>query len=357
MTASPAPAPFACTRVDTARLTTNVWTSGPEDGVPLLLVHGNLSTGGFWAYVAAELPDDVRVIAPDLRGFGRTDAEPVDATRGLGDMAEDVHALLEALGLAGRRAVSSAGWSMGAGVLQQLAVAHPDDLASITFVAPLSPYGFGGTVGEDGRLAFPDGAASGGGGANPELVRRLAEKDAGAEDPATSPRVILRTFFGAEGNAGHVDEDFLTDELLTTVTGDDFYPGDSTPSENWPTLAPGGRGILNTMAPTHFRTADDLVALDPKPPVTWVHGTADQVVSDRSMFDLATLGELGAVPGWPGADVLPPQPMVTQMRAVLARYAAAGGSVREVALEGVGHGIPLAAPARLAEELVASLVR
>lgn len=352
-----APAHFTCSRVETSRLATNVWTSGPEDGIPLLLVHGNLSTGGFWAYVAAELPDDVRVIAPDLRGFGRTDPEPVDARRGLGDMADDVHALLEALGLAGRRRVNAAGWSMGAGVLQQLATTHPDDLAGLTFVAPLSPYGFGGTTGEDGALAFPDGAASGGGGANPELVRRLAEKDGGEDDPMTSPRVIMRTFFGAEDNAGNVDEDFLTDELLTTRTGEDFYPGDAVPSENWPTLAPGPRGILNTMAPTHFRTADALVALDPKPPITWVHGTADQVVSDRSMFDLATLGEMGAVPGWPGADVLPPQPMVAQMRAVLARYAEAGGDVREVALDGVGHGIPLAVPARLAEELVAGLVR
>ncbi len=357
MTAPSAPAHFTCSRVETDRLTTNVWTSGPEDGHPLLLVHGNLSTGGFWAYVAAELPDDVRVIAPDLRGFGRTDAEPIDATRGLGDMADDVHALLDALGLAGQRRVTAAGWSMGAGVLQQLAVAHPGDLGSIVFVAPLSPFGFGGTTGEEGTLAFTDGAASGGGGANPELVRRLAEKDAGEEDPMTSPRVIMRTFFGAEDNATNVDEDFLTDELLTTRTGEDHYPGDAVPSENWPTVAPGGRGILNTMAPTNFRTADALVALDPKPPITWVHGTTDQVVSDRSMFDLATLGELGAVPGWPGADVLPPQPMVAQMRAVLARYAQAGGSTREVALEGVGHGIPLAVPGRLAEEITAALVR
>jgi pimeloyl-ACP methyl ester carboxylesterase len=357
MTTPSAPAHFSCSRVETSRLTTNVWTSGPEDGVPLLLVHGNLSTGGFWAYLAAELPDDVRVIAPDLRGFGRTDAEPIDATRGLGDMADDVHALLEALGLAGGRQVNAVGWSMGAGVLQQLAVTHPDDLASLVFVAPLSPYGFGGTVGEDGALAFPDGAASGGGGANPELVRRLAEHDTGEDEPMTSPRVIMRTFFGAEGNAENVDEDFLTDELVLTRTGVDFYPGDSTPSENWPTLAPGPRGILNTMAPTYFRTAEALVALDPKPPITWVHGTADQVVSDRSMFDLATLGEMGAVPGWPGADVLPPQPMVAQMRSVLARYAEAGGAVREVSLDGVGHGIPLAVPGLLAAEVVTSLAR
>jgi hypothetical protein len=75
------------------------------------------------------------------------------------------------------------------------------------------------------------------------------------------------------------------------------------------------------------------------------------------MFDLATLGEMGAVPGWPGADVLPPQPMGAQMRSVLARYAEAGGDVREVSLDGVGHGIPLAVPGLLAAEVVTSLAR
>jgi pimeloyl-ACP methyl ester carboxylesterase len=85
--------------VQTSRLAMNVWTSGPEDGRPVLLIHGNLTTGGFWRYVADLLPGDVRVLAPDMRGFGRTEQKPIDATRGLGDMVDDVHGLLEALGL------------------------------------------------------------------------------------------------------------------------------------------------------------------------------------------------------------------------------------------------------------------
>jgi len=79
--------------VQTPRLAMNVWTSGPEDGRPILLVHGNITTGGYWRYVADLLPDDVRVIAPDMRAFGRTEQKPIDATRGLGDMADDVHGL------------------------------------------------------------------------------------------------------------------------------------------------------------------------------------------------------------------------------------------------------------------------
>jgi len=44
------------------------------------------------------------------------------------------------------------------------------------------------------------------------------------------------------------------------------------------------------------------------------------------------------VPGWPGDDVYPPQPMVSQIRAVLDRYADQGGSVRTEIIEGAGHG-------------------
>lgn len=111
--------------------------------------------------------------------------------------------------------------------------------------------------------------------------------------------------------------------MLLTAVGDDSYPGDSSASAHWPGFAPGGRGVLNAMSPRWFDVSA-LPGLEPKPPVTWLHGTADQVVSDGSMFDLAMLGQIGAVPDWPGADAMPPQPMAAQMRAVLRRYAAAG---------------------------------
>lgn len=345
---------FAGQMVQTDRLRMHVWTSGPKGGRPLLLVHGNITTGGFWRYVVEELPDDIRVIAPDMRAFGRTEPLPIDATRGVGDFADDVRSLLEALGLDGKRAVHAAGWSMGGAVLQQYLLSHPGDLASLTLIAPVSPYGFGGTKGADGEPCTPDFAGSGGGTAAPDFVRRLAARDDSPDDPTSSPRVVLLSFFGPGSNAANVDEDFLVDELLTTVVGDDYYPGDAAASENWPSVAPGDRGVLNTMSPKHFDTSG-LADVGDKPPIAWIHATDDQVISDRSMFDFGTLGEVGVVPGWPGADSMPPQPMETQMRAVLDRYAAAGGRVREVVLDGVGHGIPLEAPDRVAEEIVRTM--
>jgi pimeloyl-ACP methyl ester carboxylesterase len=345
---------FAGSMVDTPRLRQHVWTSGPEDGRPLLLVHGNITTGGFWTYVAERLPDDVRVIAPDLRSFGLTEAKPVDATRGLRDMADDVHDLLETLRLTGRDDVHAAGWSMGGGVLQQYLIDHPGGLAGVTLMAPISPYGFGGSRGADGQPCTPDGAGTGGGTAAPDFVRRLAERDAGADDPLSAPRELLLTFFGPGSNRANVDEDFLVDELFTTTVDADNYPGDAVPSEHWPNVGPGSRGVLNSMSGRYYDTSA-FGDIPVGPPITWLRGTADQVISDRSMFDFATLGELGAVPGWPGAEVMPPQPMETQFRAVLERYAGNGGRTREVVLDGVGHGIPLEAPDAVAAEIVRTM--
>ena len=46
---------FAGSMVDTPRLRQQVWTSGPVDGTPHLLIPGNITTGGFWRYVARRL--------------------------------------------------------------------------------------------------------------------------------------------------------------------------------------------------------------------------------------------------------------------------------------------------------------
>jgi pimeloyl-ACP methyl ester carboxylesterase len=56
-----------------------------------------------------------------------------------------------------------------------------------------------------------------------------------------------------------------------------------------------------------------------------------------SLFNMGTLGKLGVVPGWPGDEVHPPQPMVGQTRYVLERYRANGGSFREEVIPDTGH--------------------
>jgi pimeloyl-ACP methyl ester carboxylesterase len=324
-------------KVQARGITHNVHVWGPEDGAPVLLIHGNCSSGAYWEPFVRRLLDSGswRVVAPDLRGYGDTDPAPVDSTRGLRDLADDVAALLPLVFPAEARPLV-AGHSMGGGVAMHLTIAHPDRVAGLLLEAPVSPYGFGGTRDLVGTPTTDDFAGSGAGGVNQEFVQRLAAKDRTGDDPA-SPRMVMRTFYVADPEAFGADEDAMLDSLLSTVVSATNYPGDSTSVASWPTLGPGTGGVLNAMSPKYFQVADDLVAMSPKPPIVWVHGNADAIVSDASLFDLAQLGKLGAIPGWPGEGACPPQPMKAQTRAVLQRYADAGGSFTEVELDGCGH--------------------
>lgn len=313
--------------IDTDRIRMHYLESGT--GPVVVMVHGNLSTGRFYEHLMPALPD-YRVIAPDMRGFGRSEDAPLDATRGLDDWADDLDAFLRALDVTGP--VHLVGWSTAGAAIARFAMARP--VASLTFIDPVSPHGYGGTH-ADGSPCCPDYAGSGGGGANPEVVRLLREGDTGTDSPFAI-RNVMRAFYWAPTHT-EPREDLLVDEVLLTVTGDRNYPGDTTPSENWPGAAPGVTGILNALSPKYCDWTG-LVDVDPKPPVLWTHGAGDLVVADGSPLEFGTLGASGAVPGWPGNQVYPPQPMVSQIRALLERYAAGGGVVRTEMFAESGHG-------------------
>ncbi|OLF15519.1 alpha/beta fold hydrolase [Actinophytocola xanthii] len=332
-------------RVPTERLTANVLEVDGRTGTPVLFVHGNVSSSLFWQRTMLDLPEGYRPLAVDLRGFGDTDPLPVDATRGLRDHAEDVVALVRALDLGSPHLV---GWSMGGGVVLRILRADPTAVRTATLVNPVSPYGFGGTRGVDGEPLGPAGLGAGGGAANPDFVRLLAAGDR-SDDSPLSPRQVLLSYY-VKPPLRPADLEVLVESMLSTRTGEDHYPGDLVAARDWPGVAAGGRGVLNSMAPNHFRI-DDLHTISPKPPICWIRGADDQIVSDASVFDLAFLGSVGALPDWPGAGTHPPQPMVAQTRAVLERYARAGGTFDEVVFPDTGHSPHLERPA----EFVAAL--
>lgn len=317
--------------VTTGRLTARVLERPAEDPrETVVFIHGNVSSALFYQPLMLALDADVRALAIDLRGFGGSETLAVDATRGLRDFSDDVASVLEELGTG---PVHLVGWSMGGGVAMQYLLDHPGMVASLTLQAPVSPYGFGGTAGADGAL-LNDGAGCGGGGANPDFIARLKAGDQSADSPA-SPRSVYRSTYVVPGFESE-HEDLWVASMLTTATGEGNYPGNSTPSDAWPGFGPGDTGVLNTMAPTFFNVSG-IADLAVKPPILWVRGDADAIVSDASLFDLNHLGALGAIPGWPGNDVAPAQPMIAQTRSVLDRYAENGGSYREVVFENCGH--------------------
>jgi len=319
--------------VSTPRIDIHVLSSGPQGGIPVILLHGNFSAALFFEDLMRSLPKEYRAIAPDLRGYGWTEDKPIDSTRGFRDWSDDLYALMQALGIQQAYLV---GWSMGAGVIYRFIGDHAPMVLSATLICPVSPYGFGGTKGPEGTPNFEDHAGSGGGVVNPEFVRRITIADRSADD-ANSPRNIINAFYYVAPFRATREEDFLTAALMEK-TGSDRYPGDSVASPNWPNVSPGMYGPVNCWSLKYLQEdMPDLLKANPKPPLLWIRGSHDMIVGDGSFFDISNLGKLGYVPGWPGDEVSPPQPMLQQVRTVLEKYTAAGGSYAEHVIANTAH--------------------
>ncbi|MBN9107185.1 MAG: alpha/beta hydrolase [Pseudonocardia sp.] len=103
--------------------TLNYEISGSGD--PLLLIMGTSGNIDLWGELVPRLSERHRVVAFDNRGLGGSDRG--EGPISVASMAEDTAALLEALDLP---RVHTLGWSLGSAVVQELALAHPDRVAS-----------------------------------------------------------------------------------------------------------------------------------------------------------------------------------------------------------------------------------
>ncbi len=320
--------------MDTPRLKMHTLFSGPENGTPVLLIHGNASSATYWEEIMIKLPSGFRGIAPDLRGYGDTEDKLIDATRGMDDWIDDLLALMDALKIKKAHVI---GHSMGGTLVFGLIAAAAKRVLSGTVVNPGSLYGFGGSKGMDGKPCYDDFAGSGGGIVNPDFPKLMAAGERGSDNPQASPRVVMNSFYWKPPFVPAREEDLLS-SLLTEKVGEQKYPGDFVPSGNWPNVAPGRFGPINALSPKYVGdSVDKFIGASPKPPMLWIRGDTDLIVSDNSLFDFGTLGKLGYVPGWPGEEVYPPQPMVSQTRHILDQYKAKGGSYKEVVIADTGH--------------------
>ena len=320
-------------KVKTSRLEVAYLQAGTGN-TSIVLVHGNCSSSLFFQdfMLALAATNHYTVYAPDMRGYGDSETLPVDATRGVRDFADDLDSFLQTLGLSSFHLL---GWSLGGNVVMQYAMDHPGKILSLTLESPGSPFGFGGCKGVEGSLTWPDGAGSGGGTANGDFVQRLAKGDRGNEQ--TSPRMVMNTFyFKPPFRAAPDREEMYLSSMLSMKVSEGNYPGNIAPSQNWPNVGPGTTGVNNALSPVYLNQ-NNFATINQKPPVLWIRGANDQIVADQSLFDLGFLGQLGAVPGWPGVDVYPPQPMVSQVRLVLDNYQSNGGHYSEVVLTDCGH--------------------
>jgi pimeloyl-ACP methyl ester carboxylesterase len=100
------------------------------EGDPLLLVMGTSGSIPLWGELVPRLAERYRVIAFDNRGLGGSERGEGPIT--VASLAEDASALLEALDVPTAHAM---GWSLGSAIVQELALAHPQQVASAVLYA------------------------------------------------------------------------------------------------------------------------------------------------------------------------------------------------------------------------------
>ncbi len=126
--------------VPTGEAALHVVLAGSEQGAPVVLLHGFPELWYSWHRVIGVLSrNGYRVIAPDLRGYNRSEKPTeIEAYSGVG-YTRDVLGLLDALGI--ERAFV-AGHDIGGGVAWRLVFAHPERVRRAVILSSPHPRGW-----------------------------------------------------------------------------------------------------------------------------------------------------------------------------------------------------------------------
>ena len=112
-------------------------TWGPKEGPIILCVHGILEQGAAWSEVALRLAQKgYRVVAPDLRGHGKSDRVGKGGSYNLMDFLGDIDAIVEVL--AGK-AFTLVGHSLGSVVAAIFASVRPQLVKNLVLIETILP--------------------------------------------------------------------------------------------------------------------------------------------------------------------------------------------------------------------------
>ena len=216
MASPPDPAAFATRHATLASGVRLGYLHAGAGGFPLLLVHGWPETKRLWWKVAGPLAAaGFEVIAPDLRGFGESDADP-DGFHDLAAHSADLFALVH--DRLGHARCATAGGDLGGGIIQDLALRHAGFVVRQTLfncVMPILPeqYAAAGlqlTTGPVSRQA------------SDYFVRQARDADglaAELDTPERRRRYVAQfygsRFWGTPGGFTPEDVDFMTEPFAS----------------------------------------------------------------------------------------------------------------------------------------------
>ncbi|HEX8261952.1 MAG TPA: alpha/beta hydrolase [Allosphingosinicella sp.] len=195
-------------------VTLNVATAGPEDGEPILFLHGFPESHRTWRHQLVGLADRYRVIAPDQRGFGASDKPEGVENYETDRIIADVTALADALGI---DRFTLAGHDWGGAVAWAAALLHPFRVERLVIVNAPHPLVFQKSLIED------------------EAQREASQYISFFRSPAAEAAITgmgLETFL-ERGLLRHADATKLPDEERRHYLDDWSQPGALTAMLNW----------------------------------------------------------------------------------------------------------------------------
>ncbi|HEY0112522.1 MAG TPA: alpha/beta hydrolase [Allosphingosinicella sp.] len=127
-------------------ITLNVALAGPEDGEPIIFLHGFPESHRTWRNQMEGLADRHRVVAPDQRGFGASDKPRGVENYETGKIVADLMALADALGI---DRFTLVGHDWGGAVAWTAALYHPVRVKRLVIVNAPHPLVFQKSLIED----------------------------------------------------------------------------------------------------------------------------------------------------------------------------------------------------------------
>jgi pyruvate dehydrogenase E2 component (dihydrolipoamide acetyltransferase) len=174
---------------------------GSAEGVPIILVHGYGADLNSWMFNQPQLAESHTTYALDLPGHGGSDKKVSEGS--VGEFADSVAGFMDALTIERAHLV---GQSLGGAIVLQLAVDHPEKVASLTLI---SSAGLGTDVNMPYIEAFI--AATGRKDLKPELEKLFA-----------NPQLVSRDMINDVLKNKRMDG---ADQVLRTVAAKSFAGG------------------------------------------------------------------------------------------------------------------------------------
>lgn len=107
---------------------------GPDDGIPIVLIHGLTDARVSWSQAAPRLAArGFRVYVPEYKGNGKTDKPyDLDDTYSVAELTRDIADFMDALGIESANIV---GHSLGSIITQELNISYKDKVRTSTLIA------------------------------------------------------------------------------------------------------------------------------------------------------------------------------------------------------------------------------